>query len=52
VLLTEEGRAVYARAGERQRPWASALSSGLTDKALGEALGVIRTIRGKLEENG
>jgi DNA-binding MarR family transcriptional regulator len=52
VLLTAAGRALYARAAERQRPWASGLSSGLSEKALGEALDVIRTIRGKLEENG
>jgi len=51
VLLTEEGRVVYARAVERQRPWASALSSALTQQALAEALHVLRTIRLKLEEN-
>jgi DNA-binding MarR family transcriptional regulator len=51
VLITAEGRAVYERAGERQRPWASALSAGLSETALGEAVDVVRTIRLKLEES-
>jgi DNA-binding MarR family transcriptional regulator len=52
VLMTSEGKAVYQCAGERQRPWAAALSAGLSERALGEALDLIRNIRLKLEENG
>jgi DNA-binding MarR family transcriptional regulator len=52
VLMTTEGKEVYSRAGERQRPWASALSAGLSETALDDALDLIRNIRLKLEENG
>jgi DNA-binding MarR family transcriptional regulator len=49
VLLTDEGRAVYAAAAERQRPWAQALAEGLSVDAVQDAISVLRSIRRKLE---
>jgi DNA-binding MarR family transcriptional regulator len=49
VLLTEEGRAAYAAATERQRPWARSLADGLSTNALQTATSLLRSIRRKLE---
>ena len=49
VLLTDEGRAAYAAAAERQRPWARSLADGLSTNALQTATSLLRSIRRKLE---
>ncbi|GLS43251.1 MarR family winged helix-turn-helix transcriptional regulator [Methylobacterium brachythecii] len=49
VLLTEYGRAAYAKAAARQVPWAAALSKGLPDDAIEEATSLLRSLRRRLE---
>lgn len=49
VLLSEHGRAVYAKAAARQSPWSAALAQGLPDDAIEEATGVLRALRRRLE---
>lgn len=49
VLLTEHGRAVYAKAATRQAPWAAALSKGVPDDAIEEATSLLRNLRRRLE---
>lgn len=52
VLLSEHGRAVYARAAARQAPWAAALAKGLPEDAIEEATGLLRMLRRQLEADG
>lgn len=49
VLLTEQGRAIYGAAAERQMPWARALADGLPDASIEAAAELLRTLRGRLE---
>jgi len=49
ALLTDEGRAAYAAAAERQRPWARSLADGLSTDALQAATSALRSLRRKLE---
>ncbi len=49
VLLTEQGRKTYEEARRRQRPWAEALSDGLTATEVEAATAVLRSVRQKLD---
>jgi DNA-binding MarR family transcriptional regulator len=51
VLLTTRGEAAYAAASRRQRPWASSLAAGLSDKQIEAATVMLRTIRQRLEDH-
>jgi DNA-binding MarR family transcriptional regulator len=51
VVLTEAGRARFAEASARQRPWAEALARGLDAEAIRAALAITRTLRQRLEED-
>lgn len=49
VLLTPRGQAAYDAAIRREGPWAARLGEGIAVKALEAALGVMRTLRQRLE---
>jgi DNA-binding MarR family transcriptional regulator len=50
VLLTAPGRAAYAAALERQRPWADALGHGLGVKQLENAAAILKSVRERLDD--
>jgi DNA-binding MarR family transcriptional regulator len=49
VLLTAEGRRIFDAAGERQAPWANALAERAPEKALKNAVQILRSLREELE---
>jgi DNA-binding MarR family transcriptional regulator len=49
VLLTERGQAAFRAAMNRQRPWAAALSRGLSSEAIQAATAVLRTLLRRLD---
>jgi len=49
VVLTEQGRALYEGAAERQEPWATDLADGLPSAAIEAATELLRTVRNRLE---
>jgi DNA-binding MarR family transcriptional regulator len=50
VAMTAAGRKLFARAAERQRPWAARLVAGVDASALRDALTALRAPRMKLEK--
>jgi DNA-binding MarR family transcriptional regulator len=50
VLLTASGRAAYAAALERQRPWADALAHGLGVKQIENAVALLKSVRERLDD--
>ena len=49
VSLTAKGRAAYAKADERQTPWANGLARGLDPKRIGAAIELLQELRTRLE---
>ena len=49
VVLTEAGRAAYARAMQRQMPWARSLTKGISAARISEALALLTELRQRLE---
>ena len=49
ILLTEHGRALFAAASARQKPWAGALAAGLPVDKLQAAAELLRELRRRLE---
>jgi DNA-binding MarR family transcriptional regulator len=52
VTLTSMGRQAYLAADQRQTPWAAALAEGLTRADLETAIGLLVTLRSRLEAAG
>lgn len=50
VTLTQQGRALYDAAAEKQTPWAAALGEGLPASEVRAALALLRTMRSRLED--
>jgi DNA-binding MarR family transcriptional regulator len=50
VVLTAGGRAAYAAALERQRPWADALARGLGIKQIESAAALLKSVRERLDD--
>jgi DNA-binding MarR family transcriptional regulator len=51
VTLTRTGHAAYAAADSRQRPWINALAKGLDREDVERTLGLLNTIRSRLESS-
>ncbi len=49
VVLTRKGQTSYAAVDRRQKPWANALARGLERSEIRTALGLLATIRARLE---
>jgi DNA-binding MarR family transcriptional regulator len=52
VLLTDSGKMIYRAAMNRQEPWAEALAAGLAPEAILSAARVLRSIRGRIDNDG
>jgi DNA-binding MarR family transcriptional regulator len=51
VLLTNRGETAYRAAMDRQALWADNLAVGLTPEAILSAIGILRSIRGRIESD-
>ncbi|MDX2203503.1 MAG: MarR family winged helix-turn-helix transcriptional regulator [Hyphomicrobiaceae bacterium] len=51
VLLTRKGEAAYAAAQRLQTPWVNALAKGLRAEEIKAVLGVLETLRARLEQD-
>lgn len=49
VILTPNGRSVYAAAMQRQGPWAATLAQDLDPQDISTAISVLRTLRDRLD---
>lgn len=49
VIITAKGQAIFVASMQRQGPWAKALSQGLDATQIDTALGVLRTLRTRLQ---
>jgi DNA-binding MarR family transcriptional regulator len=50
VTMTDKGRKAFEAALELQEPWVKALSAGIGAERINEACKVLRTLRGRLEQ--
>jgi DNA-binding MarR family transcriptional regulator len=49
VLFTDQGRAAYEAARQKQQPWAQTLADGLAPEEIQQATALMRTLRQRLE---